>query len=485
MSASWPPDVDLLEVIDGWIRSRRWFPADPCTDMELIANIDVSPQSAPLDWDHESALDPVWISLIRLSGVGAILQVPLVYTDRMPADGVGVIDRVRDAWLVDGALHPAFLRSWTRLAAERGTLGEGLVDPAELESGILAQADRARPLDTEQSNTSILLVGPHPRAILKSFRTIMAGVHPDLEIPLALVRAGWEHVPSPLGHLELRLPGSASSEMAVSGITSALVEGAEDGFDIFVALAREAADPSGPARELGRITGELHHHLADLFGLGSPSSGEDLRARIASNLHAAAAEVREIPDDLLARLEEAIAPLGGIDLLPPTMRIHGDYHLGQTLRGGDGRWYVVDFEGEPLRPLEERRRGDLALRDIAGMLRSFDYAAGQAAHSDTHAKAVSVHSGPSAAITAELPVPTDDTRPTVPPDRTWARAAEAAFVDGYTEGHGFDRDAGIIVRALMIEKAAYEVVYEHRLRPSWLSIPLTALKDLAQARDTW
>lgn len=489
MSASWPPDIDVLSVIDEWAHAQRWFPADPGASLELLDNLDVSAYSAPPDWDGGTALDPVWISWIRVGS--QTIQVPLVYTDTAPPGGLGVIARVRDAWLVDGVLHPSFLRAWIRAAAAAGTLGEGIADPAALEASLLARADDARPVTGEQSNSSIVIPPPADGAggagadvlrsgvILKCLRAVMPGIHPDLEEPLALAGRGWAHVPPPLAHLELPVPlpgagdGSARrTEQAVSGIASVLVEGARDGFEFFVDLARAGEDPTGPARELGDLTAQMHRHLADAFGLGGPPSAAELACRIRSNLEAAAAEVHALSGDLLGRLEDAVAPLEQIGELPPAIRIHGDYHLGQTLRGGDGRWYIVDFEGEPLRSLEERRRPDLAVRDVAGMLRSFDYASAQAARHAPRGRAM-------AASTAELPVITAGTAPSGSGDPEWSRAAQASFIAGYTDDHGFDGGLLVLVRALMIEKAAYEVVYEHRLRPSWLPIPMAALGALA------
>lgn len=475
MSASWPPDIDLVDVIDDWLRSRRWFPADRAEEPELVANIDLSALSAPPDWDRLSALDPVWISLLRCGDV--MVQVPLVLTEHAPRGGAGVIARVGDSWLVDGPQHPAFLRAWIRRAAADGTLGEGLRGPSELEAGLLGQVGAAQLVTGEQSNSSVVLPGPGPRAVLKIFRVVTPGVHPDLEIPLALARSGWTHVPVPMAHLELDLPAGAGPDArpggrAVAGIATGLVEGARDGFELFVGMAERGEDPSGPARELGRVTAEMHQHLAEAFGVGTPTAGEALESRIRVNVEAAAAEVRELDPALVAALEARLAPLADVDELPPPIRIHGDFHLGQTLRG-DAGWVVLDFEGEPLRPLVERRRPDIALRDVAGMLRSFDYAAAQAERSERAAR-------PTAASTAEMPHVGESTTPSPAPDPAWSHAAQDAFVDGYTDGHGFDPVLSMLVRALMIEKAAYEAVYEHRLRPSWLPIPLHALTDLAR-----
>jgi len=139
---------------------------------------------------------------------------------------------------------------------------------------------------------------------------------------------------------------------------------------------------------------------------------------------------------------------------PALQRIHGDYHLGQVLEVPHRGWVLVDFEGEPLRPLIERTHPDLALRDVAGMLRSFDYAAGSWEQ---------MHPGRSA--------------------REWADRARTAFLEGYAKESGRDpRDDAVLLDALELDKALYEVVYEARNRPTWLTIPTTAIDRLFARR---
>jgi maltokinase len=134
-------------------------------------------------------------------------------------------------------------------------------------------------------------------------------------------------------------------------------------------------------------------------------------------------------------------------------RIHGDYHLGQVVRTQTG-WVLLDFEGEPAAPLALRRTRSPALRDIAGMLRSFDYAARQ-----------------------QLPGPGDPARARAAA-ADWVCRNQAAFCSGYAQAGGADPGKhAVLLRALTIDKAVYEVMYEARHRPSWLPIPLGFIAD--------
>ena len=212
------------------------------------------------------------------------------------------------------------------------------------------------------------------------------------------------------------------------------------------------------AEDLGTTTAQMHRHLAAALGAGAPQPPAELaralRRRAAWALQEVPALAERLPG-LHEAVDEVPARVAGLDRLDPPTRIHGDYHLGQVLHevagpeAGEGRWFVLDFEGEPLRPLAERSRADQPLRDVAGMLRSFDYAAavGGAA------------------------------------DRGWLDAVRAAYLSAYEESSP-ERDgtgrrvATTLLAALELDKALYEAVYEARNRPDWLEIPLRGLQRL-------
>lgn len=142
----------------------------------------------------------------------------------------------------------------------------------------------------------------------------------------------------------------------------------------------------------------------------------------------------------------ALADLASEGRAWSAQRVHGDLHLGQCLRSPDGEWSLIDFEGEPAKPLAERRLPQPAVRDVAGMLRSFDYAA---------------HS-------ADVRVP------------GWAESCRAAYCTGYAEAGGHDpRTDPVLLRAYETDKAVYEVLYEARHRPEWLEVPLAAVRRLS------
>lgn len=136
---------------------------------------------------------------------------------------------------------------------------------------------------------------------------------------------------------------------------------------------------------------------------------------------------------------------------PALQRIHGDLHLGQVLDAPDRGWVLIDFEGEPLRPLAERNAPDCTLRDVAGVLRSLDYVAGTVARAE----------------------PTTDVR-------RWCTDAQTAFLDGYADVGVDPRSHGPLLTAFVLDKALYEVVYEARNRPTWLGLPTDAIDRLLQ-----
>lgn len=323
----------------------------------------------------------------------------------------------------------------------------------------------------EQSNTSIVYGAT---AILKFFRRLEPGENPDTEIARALAEAGsFRCVPRLYGTVHFEDPGGIRSTAAQ---LSAFVAGGRDGWTyarerLAAELRGEAERPfATEARRLGETTRALHEALASIRSdpafARQPATPRDVAAW-AQDVRILAQAVSQRLDPLefgaLAeavdrRLEELVQQVGGD--AGARIRHHGDYHLGQVLRTADGEFVIFDFEGEPIRPLEERRRLHSPLRDVAGMLRSFDYVAASVVQED-----------PSCEAGAEL----------------WRKRVREAFLGGYRCGPASEilpRTETAFASLLClfeVEKALYEVGYELDHRPAWVDIPLAGLRALGIA----
>jgi maltokinase len=297
-----------------------------------------------------------------------------------------------------------------------------------------------RLLDAEQSNSSLVYGDEY---ILKVFRRIQPGVNPDLEVPGALARQGCHRVPAPVAWFQTKHPFKATL-----GVLQPYLRDASDGWTLALHALAAGDDFTAQARALGAATAEVHLALASAFPVGEP--GENGRTATAmSERLAAAAHCVPALQPYVPGLRAAFAALATCDAGPPAQRIHGDLHLGQVLRAGR-EWFVIDFEGEPSRPLSERRSAHSPVRDIAGMLRSFDYAARQR-------------------------------RPWRP---QWARRCREAYCAGYAARAGWDpRKKHGLLRAYETDRAVYEVLYEARHRPDWLPVPMAAIERLAVRGD--
>ncbi|GAA2735830.1 maltokinase N-terminal cap-like domain-containing protein [Streptomyces nogalater] len=306
----------------------------------------------------------------------------------------------------------------------------------------------ARLMTAEQSNSSVVYGDTF---ILKVLRRVVPGVNPDLELPLALAREGCRQVPAPTGWLRAE-PGG---EPYVLAVLQPYVSGASDGWELALRELAKGEDFAAEAHALGRATAEVHTALAR--ALPTVTLGRtQLELLVDGMAERLAAAVQAVPalGPYEPGLRSAYTALGGLAAEGRTwtaQRVHGDLHLGQCLRAPSGGWSLIDFEGEPARPLAERRMPQPTVRDIAGMLRSFDYAA----HSVR------------------------------PPAPGWAHACRAAYCSGYAEASGRDpRTDPVLLRAYETDKAVYEVVYEARHRPDWLPVPMSAIRRLAASDPT-
>lgn len=303
-----------------------------------------------------------------------------------------------------------------------------------------------RMMSAEQSNSSVVYGDTF---ILKLLRRIVPGINPDLELPLALAHEGCARVPAPAAWIRADFDGATEASY-VLGVLQPFVQGAADGWELALRELAKGEDFAAEARALGRATAEVHTALARALPTVTLGHAQlqPLVDGMIERLDAAAQAVPTLRPHVpgLHSAFAALADLAAEGHTWTAQRIHGDLHLGQCLRAPDGEWSLIDFEGEPAKPLAERRMPQPTVRDVAGMLRSFDYAA---------------HSAD-------------------PPAPDWAQACRAAYCSGYAEVSGVDpRTDPVLLRAYETDKAIYEVVYEARHRPDWLPVPMAAIERYA------
>ncbi|MBT2504063.1 phosphotransferase [Curtobacterium sp. ISL-83] len=313
----------------------------------------------------------------------------------------------------------------------------------------------SRVLGGEQSNTSIICdTESGDQVIVKVFRVLHHGDNPDVTTQLALSGAGSARVPLVYGAVRGTWPDPGRPDGGATGhlaFAQEFLPGLEDAWRVALGDARDGTRFEADAERLGAALAEVHRTLAE--ALPTQPAGEASQAAAIDTMHrrldAAAAEAPAIAEHVDA--VRAVYARAAASAWPALQRIHGDLHLGQVLAAPEPRgWVFLDFEGEPLRPLEERSLPDVTLRDVAGMLRSFDYVAGALAH---------------------------DAEPVDAAE--WALGARAAFLAGYQRGTGTElRRHRELLDAFELDKAVYEVVYETRNRPDWVGIPLAAVARL-------
>jgi maltokinase len=443
----WAPPPELMLYMGPYLANRRWYAGDaPPTSLTLVDSgcLEELNGSARLLW-----------AIVEADGS----PYQLVIAERPTSDSarhlqghenalIGVVgDRVYYGASIDSEMALALLRA---------------------ASGGLEDADRARPLGAEQSNTSLVY---DDRLILKLFRRLSPGPNPDVEVTEALTQTGFSHIAAPLVRWQRDGHDLAFGQQYLAGGTDGWALALTSLRDFYGAASAEnvadlpvpgpamsGGDFAAEAGRLGQMTAEMHLAMAEAFGTEAGGFAGQWPAFIASieeRLDKLAPEIAGSGDPLLSRLA-AVHDMG------PAVRVHGDYHLGQVMRSDSG-WYVLDFEGEPNRPLEERQRPSSVLKDVAGMLRSFHYASQFALRERADNDLVFLE---------QLA-------------RAWEDRNGVAFLRGYYDTKGIedllladgpDREAVRV--AFELDKALYELAYEESYRPDWAPIPLGALRRL-------
>ncbi len=429
MSAEAPDQVSD-RTLEGWIAGQRWYAAKGSTPrLRTVAETDGT--RLVLD---DAPTGPV------------LYQVPVLPGPHDDPSTPAPTDATRDT-------------DWVRALAARID-----ADPSSLRP--IGEVTASRVLSGEQSNTSVICdTAAGEQVIVKVFRVLHHGDNPDVTTQLALSAAGSPRVPRVYGALGASWPDTGRPDGTATGhlaFAQEFLPGLDDAWRVALRDAGTGTPWDEQAAALGEALAEVHRTLAT--ALPTQPADEDRRAAALATMHARLdAAAREAPA-ITPHVDAVRAVYGraATAAWPDLQRIHGDLHLGQVLAAPEPRgWVFLDFEGEPLRPLAERSLPDVTLRDVAGMLRSFDYVAGALAHDGVAGGAAST------------------------PADAWAAAARAAFLDGYARGSGADLDAhGALLDAFELDKAVYEVVYETRNRPDWAAIPLAAVTGSRRATCT-
>jgi maltokinase len=322
---------------------------------------------------------------------------------------------------------------------------------------VLDPTAQSTPFTGEQSNSSVAF---GEQALLKIFRRVTPGTNPDIEIHEVLTRAGSDNVAALFGWIE-----AAEGELQLAMLQQFL-RTASDGWELALTSVRNlfaeadlyadevGGDFAAEAQRLGEAVRQIHTLLAQHFPTATrtASGHAALAAAMTARLEAAIEVVPQLAEHA-PPLRDLFSAVGSI-AEGTIQRVHGDLHLGQTLRTAKG-WKIVDFEGEPATPLADRVLPDSRWRDVAGLLRSFDYAPRVVA------------------MTAASPG--DDGREQrAYRAAEWSARNQAAFLEAYA-GRELTGDEQTLLAAYVADKAVYECVYEARNRPTWLSIPMAAV----------
>ncbi|MCK9924124.1 aminoglycoside phosphotransferase [Frankia sp. AgPm24] len=450
---------ELTGLLTDWLPRQRWFAGKGRAGGRLRIHRDIL------------VSEPLRLLIIEVDydrGPAEFYQVPLVLRHDAPHGHEGfLIGECAGGLVYDGLADPsgaATLLDFLARAVHRDDLVAERFPAPDDDTRVPLVDLPAAPIGAEQSNSSVVYGDAY---ILKVFRRLWPGENPDLEVTRALAAVGSQHVAAPVAWYT----GEVTGVPTTFGFLQQYLRSGSEGWRMALASVRDlyaeadlradevGGDFAAEAERLGAATAQVHADLARALPTRPPTA-DDLRGLAAylrgrldaaldgvDALHPHAEAIRTVYDALHAAPPALVHPR-------PFQRLHGDLHLGQVLRVDSG-WVLFDFEGEPARPVTDRVGLESPLRDVAGMLRSFDYAA------------------------RSLQLERDDEPGLEYRAREWAQRNRDAFCQGYAATAGRDpRDDATMLRALELDKAVYEVLYEARHRPGWIRIPLAAVTRL-------
>ena len=469
----------MSDAIRRWMGEARWFAGKgrdwTLTSIRRVGELPGAPEGLRVAIElAEVSYAPAADARTGTPAETDLYQLPLAFYSQ-PQDRIGHAlvgewddDDFGHAWVYDALHDRESMALWlAAFAAPPTSTDRGQLDFHRVPGHDLDLEAHSTLFSGEQSNSSVAF---GEDSLMKVFRKVTPGINPDIAIHQVLTEAGSSHVASLYGWLDL-VDDDTNTTIQLAMLQQFL-RTATDGWDLALASVRNlfaeadlhadevGGDFAGEAARLGVALAEVHADLAQHFPVERRDGDAlaELAAAMEGRLSAALDVVPALAEHE-ARLRETFGALRALDAVD-VQQVHGDLHLGQTLRTVKG-WKIVDFEGEPAKALAERLLPDSAWRDVAGMMRSFDYA-----------PRVVAMTGVGFDLGGEAEQ--RDYRAS-----EWAARNRAAFLEAYVSQRGEELGASaqVLLDAYLADKVVYEAVYEARNRPGWLSIPLAALGE--------